>query len=104
MPDGVNAFVPQDSVAVTVGKQVVCLYPKIQASMGARERACGYHVTVAALRILKLGPKLLLDTLGNQSNCSTIVDGLKSDWMLYFDNHWLNWKRMSILSFHNLTG
>jgi hypothetical protein len=54
------------------------------------ECAHAFHQKVAALKHLDIGPALYLDTLGNQLNAATTVDGGKFDWKRHFEKNWNN--------------
>ncbi|KAL3786998.1 hypothetical protein HJC23_005509 [Cyclotella cryptica] len=63
-----------------------------------------FHQNVAALKHLDIGPALYLNTLGNQLNAATSVDGGKFDWKRHFEKNWNNFMILTILSYHNSAG
>ncbi len=69
-------FVPKDLVTVQVGRLSASCYPKIKLSMPIFERAHAFQVTKSALVALPIDTRLILNAMGTQLNCSTIVDGL----------------------------
>ena len=100
----VETFHPKETTAVAVGRFTVHLYPKITSSMPESECAHAFHHNVAALRHLDIRPALYLDTLGDQLNLNTTVEGLKFDWMCHFAKNWANFNNLTILAFHDSAG
>ena len=100
----VETFTPKETIAVAVGRFTAPLYPKVVAGMPDFECVHAFHQNVAALKHLDIGPALYLDTLGNQLNAATTVDGSKFDWKRHFEKNWANFANLSILSYHNTAG
>ena len=97
-------FIPRDMVPVAIGKHTANLYPKVDTKMGIAERAYAFHVTSQALASVHVAPRVMLDVLGSQLNCSSTIDGIKADWSRHFDDHWIDPACLTILSFHNSAG
>ncbi len=70
------SFVPKDLVLVQIERLSASLYPKIKPSMPVFEHAHAFQVAKSALEALPANTHLLLNTMGNQLNCSTIVNDL----------------------------
>lgn len=98
------AFVPKDTVNVVIGKQNVNLYPTLDPSWNVQERAYAFHLTTTALKGLHLTSDVYIDNLGVFLGCQTVVAGLKTDFMDFFHDNWLNMNHLEILSFHNTAG
>ena len=101
---GEMAFVPRDLVTIQVGRYSATVYPKVESSMPVYKRAHAFQVARTALEPLPVYTRLILDALGAQLNCSSIVDGLIFDWKNSFDEHWCNFANLTIQSFHNSAG
>ena len=87
-----------------IGKISVHLYPDIHPLMPVAEKAHGYHVTTTSLKGARLAPDVYVDHLGMHLDSTSLVAGLKQDFMDRFDEHWLDWNNLTILSFHNTQG
>ena len=98
------AFVPKETINVVIGKQNANLYPRVQPMWPIEERAYAYHVTTTALKGLHLPSDVYLDSMGVYLDCQTVVAGLKTDFVDYFDDNWLNMANLEILSFHLSAG
>ena len=97
-------FAPLDSVNVPVGRMIVKLYPKIIALMPVHEREHAFQVNKLALKDLPTNLWLVIDAFGAQLNASLTVEGILSKWRHFFQEHWMNFGHLSILSFHNSQG
>ena len=97
-------FEPKETVTVVIGKISVHLYPDIHPLMPVAEKAHGYHVTTTSLKGARLAPDVYVDHLGMHLDSTSLVAGLKQDFMDRFDEHWLDWNNLTILSFHNTQG
>jgi hypothetical protein len=95
------SFVPKDLVLVQVGRLFASLYPKIEPSMPVFECAHAFQVAKSTLKALPANTHLLLNAMGNQINCSTIVNSLMHDWCSLFDATWFNFRNLAIASFHD---
>lgn len=80
-------FIPDEPVTINVGPHRVNVYKRVTPEMSAEEKNFAYYMTRNALSVLGLSPDQHLDTLGNQLGCSTIVDGLKTDFIMHHDDH-----------------
>ena len=72
--------------------------------MLAAKRAHGFHVNKNNLLAANLTPRQVLDALGQQTGQGTVVDGKISGFLRHFNNHWHNFQKLTILSWHNLAG
>jgi len=98
-------FAPLDLVDVSVGQLHVKLYPKIGPSMVfVYERTHAFQIAKAALENLPADLRLVMDAFGAQLNASSTVEGILSDWRRFFQERWLDFAHLSILSFHNSKG
>jgi hypothetical protein len=84
-----------------VDKLTVKLYPVVNLSMQAPERAHALQTNKTALSIPGIDCRAMLDTLGTQLNLSAIVDGVLGDWNRHFRRNWCNFAHLTILSFHS---
>jgi hypothetical protein len=97
-------FVPLDPVDVPVGRMIVKLYPNIIPLMSVHERAHAFQVNKLALKDLSTNLWLVIDTVGAQLNASLTVKGILSNWRCFFQEHWMDFGHLLILSFHNSYG
>ena len=97
-------FAPLDLVDVPVGRITVKLYPRITPAMPVHERAHAFQVNKAALKDLPTDLRLVTDALGAQLNASSTVEGILSDWRRYFNERWMSFDHLTILSFHDSKG
>jgi hypothetical protein len=72
--------------------------------MQPHKRAHAYHITLTALSSQNLDLRLQLDTLGHQLNLQATVDGVVNNWLRCFQDHWYDFSRLTILSFHSVNG
>jgi hypothetical protein len=91
-------------VTIQVGRYSAAVYPKVESSMPVYERAHAFQVARTALEPLPVDTRLILDALGVQLNCSSIVDGQIFDWKDFFEQHWCNFQHLVIQSYHNSAG
>jgi hypothetical protein len=91
-------------VPVSVGRTTMHGYPCVNSSMQPHERAQAYHITLTALSSQNIDLRLQLDALGHQLNLQAMVDGVINDWPNFFHNHWHDFSRLTILSFHSIKG
>ena len=97
-------FAPLDLVDVPVGRITVKLYPKISPAMPVHERAHAFQVNKAALKDLPADLRLVIDAFGTQLNASSTVEGILSDWQRFFNERWIAFDCLTILSFHDSQG
>jgi hypothetical protein len=95
------SYVPKDLILVQIGRFSASLYPKIEPSMPVFERAHAFQVAKSTLEALPADTRLLLDAIGNQLNCSTIINGLMHDWCGLFDATWFDFQNLAIALFHD---
>jgi hypothetical protein len=100
----VNAmgFTPLNLVDVHVGRTTVKLYPKIGPTMQIWERTHVYQINKTALTNLPTELKLIIDAFGAQLNASLTTEGIISDFKRHFNDHWMCFQNLTILSFHDL--
>ena len=72
--------------------------------MSAAERGHGFHVTKNNLLATNLAPRQILNALGQQTSQGTVVDGEIAGFLRHFNNHWQDFRNLTILSWHNSTG
>jgi hypothetical protein len=96
-------FVPRNLVTNQVCHLSVSVYPQIKLTMPVFEHAHAFQVVKSALKPLPVDTRLILDAMGTQLNCSTIVDGLMFDWRSLFDFAWYNFCNLAMVTFHNST-
>jgi hypothetical protein len=94
-------FVPRPLESVQVDKHTVKLYPVIDKSMLAPERAHAFQTNKVALSVTGIARQAMLDALGAQLNLSAIVGGVLGDWTCHFRCNWFNFANLTILSFHS---
>jgi hypothetical protein len=94
-------FAPLDLVNVSVRRSSIMLYPRLMALMPVYERTHAFQVNKTALNNAR-GVKIsqILDAFGAQMNSSLTVEGLISAWRRYFQERWMDFAHLSILSFH----
>ena len=97
-------FAPLDPVDVPIGRMTVKLYPKITAAMPVHERAHAFQVNKSALKDLPTDFRLVIDAFGAQLNASSTVEGILSDWRRFFQERWMDFSHLTILSFHLSNG
>jgi hypothetical protein len=97
-------FAPLDPINVPVGWMVVKLYPKIVPLMPVHVCAHAFQVNKSALKDLPTDLWLVIDAFGAQLNMSLTVKGILSNWHGFFQEHWMDFGHLSILSFHNSQG
>ena len=97
-------FAPLDLVNVPIGRITVKLYPRITPAMPVHEHAHAFQVNKATLKDLPTDLCLVTDALGAQLNASLTVEGILSDWRRYFNECWMLFNNLAILSFHDSKG
>ncbi len=94
-------FAPLDLVNVPVGRITVKLYPKTLPAMPVHKRAHAFQVNKAALKDLPADLRLVINAFGAQLNASSTVKGILSDWRRFFNERWMAFNCLTILSFHD---
>ena len=97
-------FVHKPLVQVKTYGVSVSLYPVLDASMSAAERAHGFHVIKNNLLAANLTPQQLLNALGQQTGQSAVVDGAIAGFLRHFHDRWRNFRNLTILSWHDSAG
>jgi len=82
----------------------VSLYPVLTPTMSAAECAHGFHVIKNNLIAVNLTPRQLLNALGQQTGQSAVVDGAIAGYLWHFQDHWRNFRNLSVLRWHNSAG
>ena len=97
-------FTQKALVPVKVGGQSVNLYPLLDASMLAADRAHGFHVCKSNLTAAPLSPRQILNAMGQQTGQSAVVEGAVTGLLRHFQDHWTNYRNLTIISWHDSTG
>jgi len=97
-------FVHKPLEQVKIHGVSVSLYPVLTPDMSAAERAHGFHVIKNNLIAANLTPRQLLTALGQQTGQSAVVDGAIAGYLRHFQDHWRNFRNLSVLSWHNSAG
>jgi hypothetical protein len=97
-------FAPRALVPVAVGCTTVNLYPVIDPGMPVEECAHAYQINKTALASAPVDFRVQLDVLGQQLNLAATVDGVRNDWLRFFQDSWCDFCRLAILSFYNDAG
>ena len=98
-------FAPLDLANFSVGQLHVKVYPKIGPWMVyVHKRAHAFQITKAAMENLPTDLHLIMDMSGAQLNASLTVKGILSNWRQFFQEYWLNFAHLTMLSFHNSKG
>ena len=82
----------------------VSLYPVLDSTISAAERADGFHVIKNNLLAANLTPRQLLNAMGQQTGQSAVVDGSIAGYLWHFHDHWRNFRNLTVLSWHNSAG
>jgi hypothetical protein len=97
-------FVPLDPVNVPIGRLMAKHYPKIKALIPVHEHVHSFQANKAALTDLPTNFHIMLDAFGTQLNASATMEGIQSKWRHFFQDHWMNFCHLTILSFHHSAG
>jgi hypothetical protein len=97
-------FAPLNPVNVPVARMTIELYPKITPLMPVHERVHAFQMNKSALKDLPTNLRLVIDAFGARLNASLTIEGILSDWHQYFQERWMNFAHLTILSFHNSRG
>ena len=104
VPTSTATFTPKSLMPVAIGRQTVNLYPVIDTTMCAHERAYAFHVNKTNLANVTLTPRQMLTALGQQIGQETSIQGEISDFLHRFNTMWNDFSQLSILSFHDSIG
>jgi hypothetical protein len=99
-----KGFAPLDPVDVRISTMTVKLYHKITANMPVHERAHAFQVNKSTLKDLPTDFWLVIEAFGVQLNASSTIKGILSDWRRFFQERWMNFNNLLILSFHRSNG
>ena len=97
-------FIHKPLVQVKIGGISISLYPMLDASMSAAKRAHGFHVNKNNLLAMNLTLRQVLHALGQQTGQGTVVNGKIARFLRHFNDHWHNFRNLTILSCHNSAG
>ena len=97
-------FAPLNPIDVSVCRMTVKLYLKITPLMPVHECPHTFHANKSTLKELPNNLWLVIDAFGAQLNASLTVEGILSDWCRYFQECWMDFAHLTILSFHNSRG
>jgi len=74
------------------------------ASMSSAERAHGFHVCRSNLTAAPLSPHQILNAMGQQTGQSAVVEGSVAGLLRHFQDHWTNFRNLTIVSWHDSPG
>jgi hypothetical protein len=97
-------FVPKELVSIQVGRMFASVYPKVEPTMPIYELAHAYQVIKSALEALPVDMHLILEAIGTQLNCSTIVNSTMYNFKSLFEEAWYDFGNLTIQSFHDSAG
>ena len=97
-------FTPKALVSITIGRQYVNLYPVVDNTMGAHERAYAFHVNKTNLAALLITPRQMLTALAHQIGQDTSIQGDISDFLHRFSTVWCDFSKLTVVSFHDSVG
>jgi hypothetical protein len=95
------AFVPRELVTIQVGHMSASVYPKVEPTMPIHELAHAYQAIKSAHKSLPVDMPLILEAIGMQLNCNSIIDGAMFIFRSLFDEAWFDFGNLVIQSFHN---
>ncbi len=90
-------FVPRELVTIQVSCLSASVYPKIDSNMPIFEHAHAFQVVKNALKPLPINTRIILNMIGTQLNCSTIINGLIYDQHSTFDKAWFDFWNLAII-------
>jgi hypothetical protein len=72
--------------------------------MPVHEHTHVFQVNKSTQKDLPTNFQLVIDAFGVQLNASLTVEGILSDWRRFFQERWMNFTNLLILSFHRSNG
>jgi hypothetical protein len=103
-----SSFTIKPTVSVTVGRDMVSLYPQVDPTFGIAERSHAYHTNVNSLKNSTIKSiRVQLTTLGRQCGQTATTDGEIQTFLQRLHDQWCDLTAaagMQILSFHNSMG
>jgi hypothetical protein len=98
-------FAPLDLIDISVGQSSIKLNTRLTALMPVYKQAHAFQVNKTALTNARgIEISQILDAFGAQMNSSSTVKGLISAWCQYFQERWMDFAHLAILSFHQSNG
>jgi hypothetical protein len=97
-------FAPRTLVPVSVGCTTVNLYPVVDHTMMVHKRAHAFQINKNALSSQALDLRVMLEALGQQLNLSASVEGMIGGWLRCFQDSWVDFHHLQLLSFLNNAG
>jgi hypothetical protein len=104
-PSTPSAFISKDTIPVTLNKQTIYVYPKLDESMSESEKTFGFTTTMNALAAATSVPiKTRLETLGQLTGSSDTIQVYSRKYL----NHAENWikqvENLKMVSYHGKNG
>jgi hypothetical protein len=97
-------FTHKALVQVKVAGVAVSLYPVLDDTTSSAERAHAFHVNKSNLTATHLTPRQLLNAMGQQTGQSAVVEGAIAGLLRHFQDHWTDFRNLTIVSWHDSTG
>jgi hypothetical protein len=97
-------FALRTLVPVSVGCTTVNLYTVVNRMMMVHEWAHAFQINKTALSLQALDLHVMLDTLGQQLNLSASVEGMIKERLHYFQDRWVDFHHLQLLSFYSNDG
>jgi hypothetical protein len=97
-------FAPQALVPVSVGHTMINLYPVVDHTMLVHKRVHAFQNNKTACSSQAIDLCIMLDSLRQQLNLNSSVEGIIEELLQYFQDSWSNFCRLHILRFHNNAG
>jgi hypothetical protein len=104
MRAGSTRFTPQKPEIVSIGKTLVLLYPKVDASMSDLEKAIAFQQNKTALASAELNQKARILALADRLDLMLTAESSLADWERKLRRNWANFANLSILSWHSGNG
>jgi hypothetical protein len=98
-------FAHKPLVQVKVNGIAVMLYPVLTDEMKTPECAHACHVNKSnLLAAVSLTPRQILTAMGHQTPQSAVVDGAIAAYLQHFQDHWRNFRNLTVISWHDSAG
>jgi hypothetical protein len=104
MRAGSTRFTPRKPEIVGIGKSLVSLYPKVDASMSDPEKAMAFQQNKTALASAELDQKVRILALADRLDLMLTAELSLADWERKLHRNWANFANLSILSWHSRNG
>jgi hypothetical protein len=99
-----NPFTPRTLMPVSVGHTTVNFYPIVDHTMMVHKQVHAFQINKTALFLQALDLRVMPDVLGQELNLSASVKGMIKEWLQYFQDSWVDFHHLQLLSFHNDAG